>query len=141
MKSALKILFVVSMASLIAACGPHGHRNNGQNTVQNQNVSAQNNGFRQGGGLRRVCAADIQKFCNGQDKLRKCLRDVSGQLQPDCKTALEQAIERSHERRLERRQIGNGTQPQGQMQNRPQGQNQTAPQNGQRSNSSNDDDN
>jgi hypothetical protein len=145
MKTALKILFVVSMAALIAACGPRGAKNNVQTNPQNQSMSSQNQGFHhRGGKLRRICAADIQKFCNGQNKIRKCLRNISDQLQPDCKTALEKAIERRRERREERRQMNNGQTNNGQTngtQAPTQPQNQAAPQNGQQhSNSANDDD-
>jgi hypothetical protein len=145
MKTALKILFVVSMASLIAACGPQGNKNNAPAQNQQNQMSSNEGSHHHGGKLRRICAADIQKFCNGQNKVRKCLRNISDQLQPDCKTALAQAIERRKERKLQREQRNNtnNTQMQQPTQNQPnttQPQNQAAPQNTQHTNSSNDDD-
>jgi hypothetical protein len=140
MKTALRILLVVSMAALVAACGPRGFRKNNPVVQQNQSTSFQNEGSRhQGGKLRRVCAADIQKFCSGQNKVRKCLRNVSSHLQPDCNTALQQAIERRRDRRQQRQQMNNTNNTQSNP-TQPQGQNQATPQNTQPKNSSSDDD-
>lgn len=138
MKTFLKFAFVFSLTALVAACGPHGNRNNNPNTApQNNQSMSQSEGRHHGGGkLRRACAADIQKYCSGGEKIRRCLRQNSANLQIDCKTALDQAIERSRERRAARN--GNSQRQQNGMQ-----QNQATPQtNGQQHNNAanNDDD-
>ena len=142
MKTILKFAFIVSLTAVIAACGPHGNRNERNNASQNdQGMSQSDNGFRHHGGggkLRRFCADDIQKYCTGGQKIRRCLRENSDKLQATCKTALDEAIERSREKRREMRQNNQG------QQNGTQPQNQTAPQNNntkqQPSKPSNDDD-
>lgn len=45
-----------------------------------------------GGGhrLRAVCTAEIQKYCAGENRVRRCLRNNLENLGPDCKAALSQ---------------------------------------------------
>jgi hypothetical protein len=98
-------------------------------------------GRHHGGKLRRICANDIQKYCTSGKKIRKCLRDISDKLEPDCKTALEKAIERHRERKLERQQRNNQSQQPATGQQTPTTpQNQVAPQKNQNSSSDDDDD-
>ncbi len=45
-----------------------------------------------GHGLKRACAADLEKYCAGQDRgraRRECLQSHLDQLSADCKTAVE----------------------------------------------------
>jgi hypothetical protein len=145
MKSLLKFALVAAMAGLIAGCGPQGNKNN-QTPGQTQSATTQDQttmGRHHGGKLRRICANDIQKYCTSGKKIRKCLRDISDKLEPDCKTALEKAIERHRERKLERQQRNNQNQQPatGTMQQTPTTTpNQMAPQKNQNSSSDDDDD-
>ena len=54
-----------------------------------------------GHGLRKVCAADMEKFCAGQERgrgRRECLQSHLDQLSADCKAAV-QARGQGHRRR------------------------------------------
>jgi hypothetical protein len=142
MKSLFKFVLVASLAGVIAGCGPHGNKNDrNQNQMQSQNTSMQDMGGRHrgGGGLRRICANDIQKYCAGQTKLGRCLRENSTKLESACSTALQQMKERRRERKIRDRTNNQTTNPT----NGTQPQNQMAPQNGQQNNQhspNNDDD-
>lgn len=49
-------------------------------------------GERHGGGghhLRRICADDIAKYCQNEDRKRRCLKENMDKLSADCKAAVQ----------------------------------------------------
>lgn len=131
MNSLLKFVFVAALASLLAACGPRGHRHDGQNYQNQQGTQTQtqnlnDTGKGKGHKLRKACGDEIQKYCSSGGKLRKCLQQNIDKLGDRCKTKLNAILERRKERRELRdynatHQQGQqaqpaGTAPQGQMQ-------------------------
>ena len=53
------------------------------------------------GGLRRACAADLDKYCSGRSRgreRRSCLQEHTDQLSADCKAAVEARGERRRKR-------------------------------------------
>jgi hypothetical protein len=106
-------LIIVTMFALgaLAAC----HRSNTANNVAQTNSSGQTNsavsvlqpmmGNRPR--LRIVCAGDIQRFCQGNDRVGRCLRQNIQSLGADCRTALQQVIALARERRMQRMNSGN----------------------------------
>lgn len=54
---------------------------------------------------RRVCDADIQKFCNdtmgNRDKFSECLRTKKSEFSPECREKLEILLKRMDERKAE----------------------------------------
>ena len=126
MRSICKVLCVASLAGLVVACGPQHSRRDQQN-AQYQNPTTQAQLPTGRGGLRRVCADEIQKYCANEPKMRRCLRQNRDQLGATCKAAYDAAVERQRERKLERMNSNqtngapatgnqmNGTQPQGQQ--------------------------
>jgi hypothetical protein len=86
---------IVGLGAILGACHP---RDQSEKAGQQSGQTVQTDeGRKHGGhGLRRVCADDIAKFCQNQDKKRRCLRENLDKLSPDCKSAVEAA--RNHKR-------------------------------------------
>ena len=85
-KSVLALLLVLGCVPL-ASC-------NQQRTAHREAVHERDRGDRgRHGGLRRVCAADMDKYCSGQNRgraRRDCLQSHVDQLSADCKAAVQQ---------------------------------------------------
>jgi hypothetical protein len=78
------IVLIVGLAGLLAACHPRERSEQAGQSAQTDE------GHKHGGkGLRKVCADDIAKFCQNEDKKRRCLRENLDKLSPDCKAAVE----------------------------------------------------
>ena len=95
MKKAL-ILLCTSLVCLTAmGCKPqHAARD----MLRGQRMEQRGErGDRHGGGLRRACRADIEQFCaadqKGRDR-RICLQDHLDKLSVDCKTAVQDRMNR-----------------------------------------------
>lgn len=89
-KSVLALVLVLGCVPL-AACN--------QQRTANKEAVHQRGGH--GGGLRRVCAADMNKYCAGQDRgraRRDCLQSHIDQLSADCKAAVQERGERRRRR-------------------------------------------
>jgi hypothetical protein len=99
------IVLIVAVTGALAACHPRDHsEHSGQpESTQPQQVG-QAEGQRGGRGLRRICADDIAKYCQNDDRKRRCLRQNMDKLSADCKAAVEAA--RGH-----KRNNGNSAQP------------------------------
>jgi hypothetical protein len=88
---ASSVLLTVGLVGLLAACHP---RERSEHTGQSgQTEEGRGHG---GHGLRRACADDIAKFCQNEDKKRRCLRENLEKLSAECKTAVESG--RGHKR-------------------------------------------
>ena len=70
------IIVIVAAAGVAAACHP-----------RNQTEQAEQRHGRHG--LRKICADDIQKYCQNEDRKRRCLRQNLDKLSADCKAAVE----------------------------------------------------
>lgn len=97
------LIVICLSAGLLVACGPH--RENRQQNGQN----GENHYGRpwNGHGVRRACAEDIEKYCASADRKRRCLRDNMDKLSPDCRTALQQAINNRRQGRYNENNNGN----------------------------------
>jgi hypothetical protein len=102
MRFAQSIVLVGAVTSALAACHPRDHSEHaGQpgstQPGQVQQGQAQQGEGRHGGrGIRRVCADDIAKYCQNEDRKKRCLRQNVDKLSADCKAAVEAA--RGHKR-------------------------------------------
>ena len=119
MSSMPKLLLAVTTAGLLAGCWPDNSNVPQKNAAgqgqitQGQGVVGQRQGrMGRGGGLRRACADEIQKFCSGDKRKLNCLQDNSDRLGDSCKTALNAALQRRAERAGINQQT-NGNQQQG----------------------------
>lgn len=83
-RSAASLLFICALSTAIAACHPRNRDEHAARTEEN----------RGGHGLKRVCAGDIAKYCQNEDRKRRCLRQNEDKLSADCKAALEEALAR-----------------------------------------------
>jgi hypothetical protein len=84
-KSVLALVLVLGCVPL-ASC-------NQQRTANKEGVHEHERGGHGGGGLRRVCAADLDKYCAGQERgraRRDCLQTHLDQLSADCKAAVQE---------------------------------------------------
>jgi hypothetical protein len=91
-KSVLALLLVVGCVPL-ASC-------NQQRTAHKEAVHERERGAGHGG-LRRACAADLDKYCSGQARgraRRDCLQSHLDQLSADCKAAVQERGERRRRR-------------------------------------------
>ncbi len=90
-KSVVALLLVLTAVPL-ASC-------NQQRTANKEAVHERGRGGH--GGLRRVCSADLDKYCAGQDRgraRRDCLQTHLDQLSADCKAAVQARGERRRRR-------------------------------------------
>ena len=90
-KSVLALLLILGCVPL-ASC-------NQQRTAHKEAVHERARGGH--GGLRRACAADLDKYCAGQDRgraRRDCLQSHADQLSADCKAAVQARGERRRRR-------------------------------------------
>ncbi|HEY5047789.1 MAG TPA: hypothetical protein VII49_07220 [Rhizomicrobium sp.] len=103
-------MLIVAVTGVLAACHPRDHseqtrQNRGtetQHVGQQQRVGQQQFGERRlgggrrhgGNGLRRICADDIAKYCQNDDRKKRCLKQNMDKLSADCKTAVEAAVAR-----------------------------------------------
>src|ERR1700722_8932819 len=113
-----KLFLAVGLASLLAGCWPQDSNAPQKNQVaqsqanEGQGMMGQRQGrIGRGGGLRRACADEIQKFCSVDKRKFSCLQDNSDRLGQMCKTALNAAIQRRAERAGNNQQT-NGNQQQ-----------------------------
>jgi hypothetical protein len=93
------IVLVVAFAGPVAACHPRNHTEQSSQPGSNQtglNQTGQAEGRRGGHGLRRICADDIAKYCQNEDRKKRCLKQNLDKLTADCKAAVEAA--RGHKR-------------------------------------------
>ncbi|HEY3638152.1 MAG TPA: hypothetical protein VGK90_08355 [Rhizomicrobium sp.] len=77
-------LFVVALAaSVLAGC----NQNSQQKSSEHQFVGGGGGG---GGrhGIRKICAAEIEKYCANEDRKKRCLRENMDKLGDACKEAL-----------------------------------------------------
>jgi hypothetical protein len=92
MKPSLMGLVLVLACAPLVACNQQ-HMNKREATHERE----------RGGhaGLRRTCAADLDKFCAGKERgreRRSCLQEHMDQLSADCKAAVEARGERRRKR-------------------------------------------
>ena len=90
MRIAPSIVTIVALAAIVAACHPreHSERAGRQEQYGQGGQMEERHGH---GGLRRICADDIAKYCQNADKKKRCLRDNIDKLGADCKAAVEAA--------------------------------------------------
>jgi len=89
--SVLGLVLVLGCVSLVAC--------NQQQTNKGEAVHERERGGH--GGLRRTCAADLEKYCAGQARGRErrtCLQEHMDQLSADCKAAVQARGERRRRR-------------------------------------------
>jgi len=79
------IVLIVAAACVTAACHPRHQAEQSQQTSPAGQVGERHEGH----GLRRACANDIAKYCQNEDKKKRCLRENLDKLSADCKAALE----------------------------------------------------
>ena len=109
MKKALS-LFACLLCLTTIACKPeHAARD----LMRGQRMEQRGErGDRHGGGLKRVCRNDIEQYCaadqKGRDR-RECLQNHLDQLSADCKTALQERMNRHGGGRRNRDQSNNTT--------------------------------
>jgi hypothetical protein len=130
MQLMLRIVFVASLAGLLLACGPQKHpaARNGAAYQQSQGMAAPEQGMMgHRVRLRRICAADIQKFCASEQRPRRCLRQNLDKLSDACQTALREARQQWRERRMNRQGPANGQQGTAPQQQQQQEQPHTPP--------------
>lgn len=75
---ASSVVLILALAGAVAACHP-------------RNQTEQAEGRHGGRGLRRVCADDIAKYCQNEDRKKRCLKQNLDKLSADCKAAVEAA--------------------------------------------------
>lgn len=110
MRFAPTIVLIVAMTGAVAACHPRNQTEqagqsaqpaqSGQTGQSGQSVQSGQTEERHGGGghhLRRICADDIAKYCQNEDKKRRCLKQNVDKLSADCKAAVE-ALHGGHNR-------------------------------------------
>ena len=107
MRFAPTIVLIVAMTGAVAACHPRNQTEQAGQSAQpaqsGQSVQSVQSGQteeRHGGGghhLRRICADDIAKYCQNEDKKRRCLKQNVDKLSADCKAAVE-ALHGGHNR-------------------------------------------
>jgi hypothetical protein len=83
-RKAIGFAAVLLAAGMISGCNQNQQKNAGQPNAQQE--------FTHGGhgGLRKVCADDIQKYCANEQRPRRCLRDNMDKLSDACKTFLQE---------------------------------------------------
>ena len=92
-------LFVSLVCLTTMACKPHpDHADRGdRGSRQEQRLERRGGDGEHRGGLRRVCRADIDQFCaadqTGRDR-RQCLISYMDKLSADCKTAVQERMNR-----------------------------------------------
>lgn len=104
---------VVSLAlGLIAGCGQNNSGNKA-NQTQGSGASQTGTGTNAMMGnrprLRVVCANDISRLCQGDQRVRRCLRQNMQSLSADCHSALVEVLEAARERRMERMNSNNNS--------------------------------
>jgi hypothetical protein len=91
------IVLIVTFAGMIAACHPRNQTEQSAQPRSNQTgQTGQAEGRRGGHGLRRICADDIAKYCQNEDRKKRCLKQNLDKLTAACKAAVEAA--RGHKR-------------------------------------------
>ncbi len=94
MRLASSIVLIVAVTAAVGACHPREHSE--QTGQSGQGVLTQE---RHGGqGIRRICADDIAKYCQNEDRKKRCLRQNMDKLSADCRAALEAARARGREK-------------------------------------------
>src|SRR5580693_2094528 len=97
MRFAPSIVLIVALTGAVAACHPRNHSEQSAQPASNQSGQAGQTEGRHGGhGLRRVCADDIAKYCQNEDRKKRCLRQNMDKLSADCKAAVEAARGHKH---------------------------------------------
>jgi hypothetical protein len=122
MNMKFKFAFAMVLVGALAACGPQKHDNN-QN---GQNPQAMNGGATSttteqhpiGKRILADCGQDLQQFCTGADKPRRCLRQNYDKLSSVCKARLDLLKARRQERMQQ--QQTNGAKPAGTTTPKPQ---------------------
>ena len=96
-----KILLVVALTGLAAACGPQKHHDrNGNQADQNITTMQQNGmGRHRGGKVRQACATEIQTYCASADRVGKCLNAFTSKLGTTCQAAMAEQRQRRQARR------------------------------------------
>ena len=94
------IVLIVAVTGALAACHPRDHSEHSGQPGSTQSGQAGQAGQverRHGGrGIRKLCADDIAKYCQNEDRKKRCLRQNMDKLSADCKAAIEAA--RGHKR-------------------------------------------
>ena len=104
----LRSVVVVLAVGLLAACNQNNSANKSTqpapqtNAAQTMAASGANAMMGNRPRLRRICSNDIARFCQGNQRIRMCLRQNMQNLAADCRTALQEIIEAARERRLQR---------------------------------------
>jgi hypothetical protein len=95
------ILLTSLLCLTTMACKPHPAEHAARG-IERQQRMEQRDGAHRGGGLRRVCRSDIEQFCasdqTGRDR-RQCLQSHMDKLSADCKTAVQDRMNRRGGRR------------------------------------------
>jgi hypothetical protein len=104
-------LIIVTMFVLGALAACHRSTNNVAQTNSSSQTSLSTSGLQPMMGnrprLRIVCASDIARLCQGNERIGRCLRQNIQSLGADCRTALQQVIALARERRMQRMNSGN----------------------------------
>ena len=97
MRFAPSVVLIVTLAGAVAACHPRNHTEQSTQPGSNQTPqTGQVEGRHGGHGLRGICADDIAKYCQNEDRKKRCLKQNLDKLTADCRAAVESA--RGHKR-------------------------------------------
>jgi len=99
MRFAPSIVLAVAITGAVSACHPRNQEEHANQTTQTTQTTQTGQveqsgqmGERHGGrGLRKICADDIAKYCQNEDRKRRCLKQNLDKLGADCKAAVEAA--------------------------------------------------
>jgi len=91
-------LLVTLLCLTTMACKPHDHNDRGDRGFrQEQRMERRGGEGERRGGLRKFCRTDMEQFCasaqTGRDR-RQCLIAHMDKLSADCKTALQERMNR-----------------------------------------------
>lgn len=93
MKKALSLLACLLCVGVVACKPQHAARN----MMREQRIEQRGDKDHRGGGLRRACRNDIEQYCaadqRGRDR-RECLQSHMDKLSADCKTAVQNRMNR-----------------------------------------------
>ncbi len=108
MKKAISLLACLLCVGVVACKPQHAARN----MMREQRIEQRGDRDHRGGGLRRACRNDIEQYCaadqRGRDR-RECLQSHMDKLSADCKTALQNRMDRRGGGRRNRDFNGNTT--------------------------------
>jgi hypothetical protein len=86
------LVLILAVGGVVGACHPRQQNEQSQQSQPAQSGQSGQAEERHGRhGLRKICADDIAKYCQNEDRKRRCLKENLDKLSADCKAAVEAA--------------------------------------------------